>query len=213
MRRIFLLAALAASAGCAALASTDRGPEPEAQLAAGLAALEHGEYSRARSHLGWVYANHWNEPAGRHALLALIAADLDPRNPDRRLANAAELAARLVTGDEAPAWTAPLGESLYLIALELGAHDAPATADSLVADSIPLDTLALLTEAAPLDPRIARLPILDGPSLPARLAAVRTERDSLAARIGALESALAEREKAIREKDQELERIRKIIRG
>jgi len=213
MRRIFLLAALAASAGCAALASADRAPEPEAQLAAGLAALEHGEYSRARSHLGWVYSNHWDEPAGRQALLALIAADLDPRNPDRRLANAAELAARLVTGDEAPAWTSPLGESLYLIALELGAHDPPATADSLGADSIPLDTLALLVDAAPLDPRLARLPTLDGLSLPARLAAVRTERDSLAARIGALESALAEREKAIREKDEELERIRKIIRG
>ena len=213
MRRIFLLAGLAASAGCATLASADREPEPEAQLEAGLAALEHGEYSRARSHLGWVYSTRWDEPAGRHALLALIATDLDPRNPDRRLANAAELAARLVTQAEAPAWTSPLGESLYLIALELGAHDPPASADSLAADSIPADTLALVVKTAPPDPRAALLPTLDGPSLPARLAAFRTERDSLAARIGALESALAERERVIKEKDEELERIRKIIRG
>lgn len=213
MRRIFLLAGLTASAGCAALASADREPEPEAQLEAGLAALEHGEYSRARSHFGWVYSTHWDEPAGLHALLALIAADLDPRNPDRRLANAAELAARLVTSDEAPSWTSPLGESLYLTALELGAHDLAVPADSLTADSIPLDTLALVLDTAAPDPRVARLPTLDIPSLPARLAAVRSERDSLAARIGALESALAEREKAIREKDEELERIRKIIRG
>lgn len=214
MRRICFVAALGAAAGCAALGSTDRAPQPEAQLEAGLAALELGEYDRARRHLSWVYTTHWAEPAGQQALLALIAADLDPRNPDRRLGDAADLAARLIVNPDAPEWAEPLAESLYLLALQMGAHDPPLdslAADSLAADSAP--PMPLVGDTASSAARAMLLPTLDAPSFPRQLATVRTERDSLAARIGQLQEALAQRDRAIREKDAELERIRKIIKG
>lgn len=213
MRRIWVVAALVAASGCAALGTADQAPDPAVQLEAGLAALEQGEYSRARSHFGWVYSTNWDRPVGRYALLALIAADIDPRNPDRRLDGAADLAARLIVSPDAPGWTGALAESIYLVALELGADEAR-LARAIPADSLAPDPLVLMiadtTAPAPL---AARLPHFDGPTVPARLAAAAAERDSLLARIGRLEEAVAARDRQIREKDQELERIRKIIKG
>ena len=60
---------------------------------------------------------------GQHALLTLIAADLDNRNPQRRLWAAAEMSARLLSIPDLEPWMVPVGESYYLLAVELVVAD------------------------------------------------------------------------------------------
>ena len=60
---------------------------------------------------------------GQRAVLALAAASLDPRNPNRRIDMGATYAARYLNDNTKAAWTEPVGETLYLMALELGATE------------------------------------------------------------------------------------------
>jgi chemotaxis protein histidine kinase CheA len=136
MRRICVLL-LGLLTGCASL-QAGSGPDPEERLARGLSALEQQDYRAAYDDLTWVYSHHWNEPLGRRALLALVAAELDPRNRSRRLGVGAELAAAHLRLVEAPQWTEPVAETLYLLALELGAAEerlARAEADKAMAEA------------------------------------------------------------------------------
>jgi hypothetical protein len=196
MRRapLLLAVALAGVTGCAALQLGGES-EPEVRLEMGLDALAERDFTRAQRHLEWVYRNYWQEPVGQQALLVLVSAELDPRNTTRRLWASADMAARLLGIPQAPRWMDPIGESMYLLALELGANE-----DRLDR------ALAALDSAQ-------SLPKYTGPSIPMQMDAIRTERDSLQVKVELLESQREQLDKELKEKTAELERIRKTVRG
>jgi hypothetical protein len=203
MRRAALLLALSAAAlgGCAAL-TTGREADGSARLSQGIAALEAQDYTLARGLLEPLYREYWEEHVGQHALLALTAAELDNRNPQRRLWAAAEMSARLLSIPELEPWLVPVGESYYLLAVELGAQEERlARADSARA--------AAEAEVAAAD---RELPASNVESVPARINRVVTERDSLQRRVGELEQEAAARDKELQETKQELERVKQTIR-
>jgi hypothetical protein len=151
----------------------------------GLRALANGDYLAAHTDLAWVAQHYGNEDTGQRALLILAAMEMDPRNPARRPAVAADLAASFLRLPERELWVDPIAQTLYLQALELGA------ADSLKADSAAAERQLL--------------PKFSGVTLTARIKSAEQERDRLAKRVAALEDELAE-------KQRELERIRKTIK-
>ena len=190
MRRVAVLAVTTwVLAGCAAL--TRGGPnESELRLEQGLAALDHGNYLEGFEHLSWVAARHPNDVLGQRALLALGASDLDPRNPSRRLGIGTELVGRYLAYGDTPTWVRPVAQTLYLLGQELGAAEervAAAEQDRLRAEAT------------------AELPSYSGTPVPQRIRALTEERDRLTRRVAQLEKELAE-------KNQELERIRKTLR-
>jgi hypothetical protein len=194
MIRTPLLVLVAAVAGCSLLPFNGE-PHPEQRLQLGLAALKEGDTERAQSHLQWVYNNHRDESVGRRALLVLVAAELDPRNPGRRLWAAADMSAKLLHPTGEPAWAEPVAETLYLLALELGANEERIARAEAERDSA------------------QALPELPGPSFMAQLQELREERDSLRRRAQSLEQSVAARDRELKEKEQELERIRRTLKG
>lgn len=136
----------------------------ELALYRGLVAAKLGDYTAARDRLGTVAASCPVSPLGSQALLTLVALELDPRNPGRDPDRARSLAERYFADPRKPAWTEPAMESLYLLALELGA----ATSDSIVSGELDL-------------PR--------GDSLLAVADSVAAVADSLSAARGAIDSA------------------------
>lgn len=196
MKRAPLLLALllAGVTGCAALGNGVE-PEPELRLELGLQALAQRDFPRAQEHLEWVYHNHWQEPVGQQALLVLIAAEMDPRNTTRRLWASADMSARLLGIERAPRWMQPIGETLYLLALELGANEERISRTQAALDSA------------------QTLPKFTGQSYPAQVQALRTERDSLKQRLDVLITERDSVDKELKEKTAELERIRRTVRG
>jgi hypothetical protein len=208
-----LALAMTAATGCAAL-GMERGPRPQDELAAGLEALANEDFAAAAARLEPLYRRHWMEPVGQQALLALAALHLDPRNPERRLWATADLAARYIGLADAAAWTQPLAESLYLVALELGAAD-DLTPEARLAAEQAAEQARLLTPVA----EGRQLPELPVPTVPTRIAEaqaerarVQAERDNVQRRVEQLEAQVAARDSLIRARDQELERIRRTIR-
>jgi chemotaxis protein histidine kinase CheA len=114
--------ALTVAAGCASLPGIER-LDPEDQLTQALAALERQDFTSAYNQFTQVYERHWNEPVGQRALLAMAAVEMDPRNRERRLYVGADLAARSLQLPDAPAWSIPVSQTLYLLAAELGAAE------------------------------------------------------------------------------------------
>lgn len=203
MTRAALLLALSTAglAGCAAVGIT-RQPDPQAQLNLGAAALEAQEYGRARDLLEPLYREHWQDRVGQQALVTLIAAELDNRNPDRRLWAAADMSARLLSIPKLQPWLVPIGESYYLLSLELGAQEERlARADS-----------ARAAAEAEVEAAARELPSSTRESVPARINRVTTERDALRRRVGELEQQAEARDKELRETKQELERVKQTIR-
>lgn len=164
------------------------------RFAEGLAAAQRGDFPAAHRALSWVIENHGSEPIGQRALLTVAALEMDPRNPQRRLALGADLAgAYLSTRTED--WSQPVAQTLYLIALELGAAEerlAQAEADRRDAER----------RADVID--LPRLPAAST-TVPARMKVLTEERDKLAKKVEQLE-------KDVAEKDKELERIRKTLK-
>jgi hypothetical protein len=153
-----------------------------------LAALGRGDYRSAHEGLSWVAQHDADDKRGQQALLTLAALELDPRNPSRRIAAGADVAASYLGLAEKPAWTNPLAQTLYLLGLELGAAEERVEKAEREAE-----------RAA------ARLPSLPGPTVSTRIRAIEQERDRLSKRVETLE-------KTLLEKEQELERIKKTIR-
>lgn len=189
MRRgsIWALALAGLLTGCATLKGSleSRG---EQRFEESLAALARGDYRTAQEGLAWVAQNDADEDHGRAALLALAALELDPRNPARRIAVGADVAASYLALEDKEAWTNPVAQTMYLLGLELGAAEER------------VEKAERAVERAN-----ARLPSLPGPSVSARIRNAEQERDKLKARVETLE-------KQLQEKEQELERIRKTIR-
>ncbi len=238
--RILLFAVALTTGGCAALAP-DRSPERDAQhrLDRGLSALHAGLHAEAFDDLAWVYSQCPSREAGSHALVALAALELDPRNRMARPALATELLGRVIRGPDAPAWIRPLAESTYLTALALGApgaddvHDHGETgagdphADPLIDDDDhPVDPARVVAPPAPdAEPvhgcgRIVTaeswvrpaLPELPGPSMARLLAEAESKRSVTAARADTLASQLATVTEQLEATRAELERIRKTLK-
>jgi hypothetical protein len=209
-------------AGCATVGA-GRLLTPEDLLDRGLEALARGDYASASQDLAWAHAYCPGVDTGERALLAMLALELDPRNPARRTgAAASRAAARIERGD--PGWALPVTEALYLLALELG--------DADVAQGIPggphpgppaMDAVAVHASCPPARGAPAGapapLPELPVPTVAARVARVERERDELGGRIGTLEAELAEaqrllqlREAELAVLEQELARIRRTLR-
>jgi DNA repair exonuclease SbcCD ATPase subunit len=209
--------------GCATLQG-EREADPEQHLAWGLAALEQQDYHTAHAHLAWLVSYHWHRPVGQRALLALAAAEADPRNPVRRLGVSAQLASDYLRLEETPDWLHPVMESFYLMTLELGAAEeeiaqlarekeaaeraaraARAQAQRAQAAARTAEARARQARAAAAPAPAARtVPALPGPPVTARVRALEQERTQLAQRTSQLERRLAERE-------QELARIRRTL--
>lgn len=203
MKRAALLLALttAGLTGCAAL-SFARQPDAREQLNQGVAALEAEDYAGARALLEPLYRERWQDRIGQQAMLALIAADLDNRNPNRRLWAAAEMAARLLSIPELEPWLIPVGESYYLLALELGAQEERlARADAARA--------AAEAEVAAVE---RELPASAVESVTARINRITRERESLLRRVSQLEQEAEARTKELNDTKQELERVKQTIR-
>jgi hypothetical protein len=191
-----------------------RGPNPREQLAEGVAALGAQDFVRARGLLEPLYFQRWMEPVGQRALMTLIAAEVDGRNPGRRLAVAADLSARLLNIPNVEPWLIPIAESYYLLALELGAAEerlaqieasrseaeGPGARGEVPANKRPLPTSSRETMPSQLAQR---------ERVNAELA---RERDDLKQQLGQLEQQLAARDRELRETKQELERIKKTIK-
>lgn len=240
-KRILLLAVALAVGGCAALVP-DRSPERDAQhrLDRGLSALHAGHYAEAFDDLVWVYSHCPSREAGSHALVALAALELDPRNSMARPALATELLGRVIQGPDAPEWVRPLAESTYLTALALGApaaddvHDrddsGPAGAlhvEPLIDDDDhPVDPARVVAPPAPDAEAVhgcgrvvvagswtrPALPDLPGPSMARLLAEAESRRSAMATRADTLESRLAAVTEQLEATRAELERIRKTLR-
>jgi hypothetical protein len=209
MRRtpLLLVMSIAGAAGCATLAAPTPEPDSRTQLQDGVAAVEAQDYLRARGLLEPLYYQHWMEPVGRQALVALIAAELDSRNPQRRLWAAADMAARLLNLPELEPWLVPVGEAYYLLALELGAaEERVKQAESMRADA------EARAERAEQGENARTLPAQTRRSVPARITEVEGERDELKRELSRLNEQLTVRDRELRETKQELERIRRTIR-
>ncbi len=192
-----------ALSGCTTLRQvthpTERGPSPEAELRAGAAALDAGDFVSARERLAPLTAGCLNLPVERQAALLRASAELDPSNPDGVPTTAAALTARLLIHSPAGEPDAALARSLYLLALDRGA-------------SVPSEPYDMACEA-PASGRTGTLPPATTPSTIDRLSALG---DSLAMRndsIAALRARSAEAEERAQALEQELERIRQLLRG
>jgi hypothetical protein len=184
---IWAVALVGLLTGCATLREPFQ-DDGEERLEAALAALARGDYRTAHDGLSAVAQQFPNDDEGRQAVLALAALELDPRNPGRRIAMGADVAANYLRMADNDAWTQPIAQTLYLLGLELGAAEERVEKAEREAE-----------RAA------ARLPALPGPTVSARIRSVEQERDRLSRRVETLEKQLAE-------KDQELQRIKKTIR-
>ncbi len=205
-------------------------PQAEAadRLVAGAAALEIGNFSAARTDLGWVYTRCPATEDGQTALLLLATGYLDPRNGERRPDIAAAMAAHVAGVAEDRSVLGPAGASLFVLAREQGAPvpDAETLEEAArevrragegCADGEARASLTLLEAAATSDSAEAHeaarsLPDLTGPSVPERIAAVTSERDSLAARVAELEEQVKALTERVAIQQQELERIRRTLR-
>ena len=207
MKRSALLIALASAAvsGCAAMAIT-RGPDPRIQLQQGVAALQAQQYPQARGFLEPLYVERWAEPVGQRATLALIAAELDARNPERRLWAAADIASRLLNVETLEPWMVPITETFYLMSLEMGAQEERlARADSA--------RVQAEQRAAQAENRAGRrLPNSPVESVPSRIRQIAAERDAQKRRADQFETQLTAAQKELRDTKAELERIKKIIK-
>jgi hypothetical protein len=177
-----------------ACATVGIGPDLQGRFDRGLTELARQNYTAANQHLEWVSAASGSgDPIAPLALLVRAVAAADPRNPGRDLDRAQDLAAQL--RDARHGWAPPAGESLRLIIAELESATARAAAAEAARDaSLSVSSVVQRT-------------------LYSRFDSVRVQRDTLRRTVTHLEQQLADREKTLKEKEQELERIRKIVRN
>jgi len=161
--RGLLVLALGCGGGPPATAPAPVGLAPKStdRLASGIHALELGKFEDAVEDFLWVAEREGGSRLGREALLLAMAADLDPRNRSRRLAEGAALAARYLAIAPPDDNARPVVLATYLMALELGAPEPTgARAAGLPAPTAPpVNTrmLALERELAKLKDELARI--------------------------------------------------------
>jgi hypothetical protein len=204
MRSAALVIALgtAAMTACAAIGFGGvRGERPEDRLARGLASLRAQDFIGARNVLDSLYIEHWAEPVGQRAALAIAAAEVDTRNADRRMWRAADVAARLLNVPKLDPWMVPLAESYYVLALELGAQEQRLAA----ADAA--------REDAERRAGARELPQSSRETVPAQINRLTAQRDEAKKQADDLLQKLAAKEKELKDTKQELERIKRTIKS
>ncbi|HUG00489.1 MAG TPA: hypothetical protein VML95_01365 [Longimicrobiales bacterium] len=207
-------------------------PEAEAagRLKAGAAALEIGNFSAARTDLGWVYTHCPSTDDGQSALLLLAAGHLDPRNGDRRPDLAAAMAAHVAGLAAEGSVLGSASTSLFMLSREQGAPRPNAGALEEAVREVrraepgcgATEARASLTllEAAANPPATdeegvvaeGSLPDLAGLTVPEQIAALSSQRDSLASRVTELEAQVRGLTDRVAIQQQELERIRRTLR-
>lgn len=173
-------------------------------LGDGIRALETGEYETAADRLGWLASRCESGVIGRRALLLLATASLDPRNPDASPDRGASLTAHALALPGTEPEDRVVAEALYLLALELGGRvRAPGDGGSSGGGGEEAGLAPRFQDCRSLDADDSaaqpQLPTLPGSPMARLYAQIRTERDSLQARVTALEA--------------EIERIREILNG
>jgi len=127
----------------------------------------------------------------QRALLLRVAVELDPRNPDRHLADAVQRATRIRDAAQPGSW-----ERLTADVLAQAAAASLQDRDDLtIAETQRATALSRVTE------------------LLAEVDSLNSERDSARRRAAQFEQTAADCDKELQKKTQELERIRRAIRG
>ena len=187
MRPAPILLVVAAVAGCATL----RGPN-NAQLRfdEGVDALARGDFVAASVPLE--FASHSDDlDLARRALLLLAAAELDPANRGRSLESAGDIAARLRASS-----TPGSPEHITAGTLERAAGESRDLRDELATIRRERESAWLLVD-----------------SLQAHIEVVTSQRDSVRRKITQLEVVGDSLSEELKKKTQELDRIRRAIRG
>jgi len=180
--------AVLAFVACATVRS--RPDEASVHYEAGLQALARHDFTSAIDHLD--DATLADDPAiVERALYLRLVAELDPRNPGRRLDVAAERATRM-------------RDSLQRGTVEWMTADALGQLASWLREVQDEQALTVTQR----DAAAARIE-----SLSARIDSLTTQRDSARRRIVQLEQSNADLDKELKEKTAELERIKRVIRG
>lgn len=179
-------------AGCAALFQAGDRESPEQIAERGLLSLERGDYASAIADLEWVSTYFPDRPAGRTALLALAAAELDPSNPDRRPTVGAELLARYRTLEESPAWAVAVATAMRGLVLELRDTEARAEAAE---------------RAAARSQRLAR----QATERAREAESAEAQRVSLSNRVSELEQELARSRRQLAAMRDEVDRMRRTL--
>lgn len=230
-RRLGPCLLLAGVAACATLGGGGQDPpepSPRERLHQAAAALDRGDFRSAYPALAWVYTRCPTSRPGRDALLLMAAAELDPRNEARRPAVGASLSAEYLALPAAPVENRPLAETLYVLALELGAPrptllppPVPDTLTRLSESCDPASTAgsvatagvrALDADTAPAGAVPVWLPELPFASVPERLGRLEAQRDSASAQAAALLEQVKQLQTRVATQQQEIERIRKTLR-
>ena len=186
-----------AGAACASGGRVSSTHVAAARLDDGALALTQGDFEAAHERLLEARETCGDALLGRQALLLLGALELDPRNPRRSPDQGAEHTARYLSYPETFPWTRPLAESLYLLALELGASKPEtdvrglAAAERAAPDCEVADRYSVQAAAV-------ELPTLNQPSVQTRVRALERKR--------------AELERHLAELQGELERVRATLR-
>lgn len=155
----------------------------------GAIALTQGDFEAAREKLAEARERCGNTLLGRQALLLLGALELDPRNPQRSPDQAAEHTARYLRLSETYPWTRPLAESLYLLALELGASE-PKLADTQVSTAELRAPACEEADRHAVQSATGELPTLDRPNMLTRLRALERNRAELQRQLTVLRNEL-----------------------
>ena len=193
------------SAGCAGFMSGGSDMTEE-RFRSGTAALEYGEFERARTALTEVAARCEAGEHGRAALLLLSTVDLDARNPDADPTRAASYARSYLMLPAAPADEQALARTLYLLAIDRGAREDP---------DAELGTASRFSDcdAPPRPADWTGLPVHPGPRTAFVLDSLRSERDRLRGRANTLADSLRAVRTRESELEAEIERIRKLLSG
>jgi len=181
---LLVLSSLLAFAACSRMQGSPAPPPPadpdQERFQVALLAAGHGALDEAAAELRHLASRCESGPWGQEALLLLAALELSPGNPEGSPDAAAAILARYYQLSTVPARSLALAETMYLLALDLGADPvgdpfAPSEATSEIAYRF--DNCQGSTE--PLAIRL--LPELPGPS-PARASfrGAASQRDSLA---------------------------------
>lgn len=183
-------------------------PEPEAPYIRAATLLEAGQYEAAGAALREVASRCESGERGRRALLLLAALDLDPRNVEAEPDSAALMAARFLSLPGLPVSERPLGETLYVLALDRGGDPGlrPAEGESALARRFS-------DCGEPVADRVVTLPVLPESSEGVSILELQGARDSAVARVGELTSQNAALRARVAELEAELERIRRILRA
>ena len=180
------------------------------RLDEGAVALARADFATARERLAETRRTCGNALLGRQALLLLGALELDPRNPARDPDRSAALTARYLRLPETFPWTRPLAETLYLMALDLGAAvpedegrtdpdgpiPGPRAGSSPACEGGDRQAVQAVT---------AELPALTGASVPTRMRALERQRATARREMASLQAEIARLQ-------SELQRVRATVR-